>query len=213
MVDDIGIPLDFGDDPTPPIEEPPEGLRTCAFDGCQQTFTVNPRGFGSKRLYCDTHRSGGSTGKKKRSDRKPASVTVNVGPRAASKSKDLDAVKENAEALVRMMAMAAVMMGQEADAGDLLKGAEPWASSVRDLAAHEDVIRKMFTGGETSQRALAWLGFAIATGSLALPILSRHGVLGPKMQAQVAQLFGDATGFPEGPVTVGEPIVVEPTAA
>lgn len=32
-------------------------VRICARDGCEQTFELNPRGYGSKRLYCDDHKT------------------------------------------------------------------------------------------------------------------------------------------------------------
>jgi hypothetical protein len=31
-------------------------VRTCARDGCEQTFEVNPQGFGYKRKFCDDHK-------------------------------------------------------------------------------------------------------------------------------------------------------------
>lgn len=177
MVDDIGIPTDFAE------PSPPSGAILCAEPECEVWFT--PTGPGSAfRKYCDEHKPAPKKGKKK-ADRRPTNVTVNIGPKTPTKTKDLEAVREKAEWLVSIVAMLTTMAGSEEDAADLLNGKAAWADAVKTLAAHEEWLRKLASGGETSERAMAWVGFLFATGVMLFPILVRHKII-PENLAAVA---------------------------
>jgi hypothetical protein len=188
VVDDLS---GFAEPPIDTVsEELPEGVKICAKEGCEQTFTLGNTGFARNRIYCDEHRNP----PKKKKDRAPKGtpqINLNVGgpKKQTGKDKDLEAVRTRAAWLVTTAAALTSMAGFPDDGLDLQRGAEPWAETVKDLAAHEEWLRKVMTGGEVSERVLAWAAFLVATGALALPILLRHGVI-PAENPLLGQILG-----------------------
>ena len=178
---DLAPDLDALAETDPAPAEPGVGgappVDTCQYPGCD---TPLPQPHHPMRKYCDSHqpiaskrrRKGGGGGGAPR-------ITVNVGGarRSAKVEDDLARVEVQAAQLARLVAVVIHAVGQTDDAADIVRGADPWAASVRGLAEHEAWIRKLAAGGENSARAMAWLQFAIATGALVLPILVRHGAV------------------------------------
>ena len=120
-------------------------------------------------------------------------VDVNLGFAAKGKSSGdpaLEAVRQRAEQVATVMAVGLFLIGQEADGADIERGKAQWALSVRDLAVHEEWLRKLCQGGEASERVMAWIKFAAATLGLTLPILLRHGAIPPTL----ARVFAMAEG-------------------
>ena len=178
----------LGEEGSPFPEPEPEFV--C--ETCGQSF-LSKAGLGSHR---NTHKTRPAKAGKK--DASPTSIKVEMGTRAASpaKDKDLQAVEDNARQLVQWIAAITLMVGQGEDALILQKGSGPWASSVRELAAHEEWLRKIMAGGETSARALAWIQFLTATGAIALPILLHHGMLPDNFAAMATGIFESGPGEP-----------------
>jgi hypothetical protein len=177
--------LEQTNEPPPPD---PDALRPCASPGCTEYL---PAGAHWMRKYCDVHFVGPrqkTKGRKPPRDKKPSSIKVDFGQSrarsASAKDKELDQVEQRAKQLVQILggviALAAIQSQNEklaADGADLSQGAPPWAQSVRELAEYEAWLRKLAAGGETSGRLTAWVGFAIATLGLLMPILLRHEAL------------------------------------
>lgn len=139
-----------------------------------------------------------------------AGTTINVnstdttsrkGKAAALKAEQLEKVEQNTKALFEhfvapMLNMAAQANNNPllaADAIDVHTGAPAIAKATRNLAEHEDWLRKMLAGGEASARAMAWVGFAFTVGPIVVPILVRHKVI-PE------QLAGGVPGVAAQPV-------------
>ena len=176
---DAAPDLDVLTEATPPPAEPGVGgappVDICQAPGCANPL---PQPHHPMRKYCDDHQPAAS--KRTKGCSGAPRVTVNVGgsPRRSGKLDDeLARVEQQAAQLARLVAVVVMAAGQAQDAEDIIRGADPWAASVRGLAEHEAWIRKLAAGGESSARALAWLQFAIATGALVLPILVRHGAV------------------------------------
>ena len=188
MAEDLDIPDNFA----APDPSPPSDAKLCAAPGCE-TFFV-PTGPGKAwAKYCPEHKAPPKPKGVKR-DRKPSnvSVSVNLGARKGSaKGAELDKVKERAEQLANMVALLVRLAGQVEDADDIVKGASPWAESVKQLAVHEEWLRKIAQGGETTERAMAWIAFVISTATLALPILVRHNVLPGELGDLALQAMGE----------------------
>jgi hypothetical protein len=120
----------------------------------------------------------------------PGQTTINVNSaepttkrgKAAQKAADLEKVEQNTRMLLEhFVAPMLNMAGQArenpdlvADAVDVQAGAGAIAKATRNLAEHEDWLRKMLAGGEASARTAAWVGFVFAVGPVVLPILARH---------------------------------------
>jgi hypothetical protein len=129
----------------------------------------------------------------------PPTIAVSIGGAAAKRSgkdKDLAAVEERARQLATTVAAVVLLMGQPEDAADLQRGAAVWGKSVADLAEHEEWLRKLAMGGETSARAMAWLQFAIATGALVSPILIRHELLPANLAAMAGTILQTGADLP-----------------
>lgn len=116
-------------------------------------------------------------------------VNVSVGGTKKGKDSELDKVREQALMLANLIAGGILMLGQADDAKDVRDNAGAWADSVRELARHEDWLRKIAQGGEMTERALAWVGFLFATGAMLLPILLRHQII-PENLAELVSLDG-----------------------
>lgn len=126
--------------------------------------------------------------------------TINVGQvekptsrKAKEKAEQLEAVEQNTKALFEHFVAPMLMMAAQSrqsqelmeDAADLNRGAGDIAKATRNLAEHEEWLRKMLAGGQASARAMAWVGFLFTVGPVMVPILVRHKVL-PSELAGVA---------------------------
>lgn len=175
-------------------------LKLCQEPGCDTELPTGNPGDHFRR-YCGEHAPPPRTkgkGKAKRParDRTPPSITMNIGPRAKAKDATLDAVEDRARQLVQLAAAVVLMAGQAEDAVDLQRGSDPFAKSVRELAEHEQWLRKLAQGGETSARALAWIQFATALLAMLMPILLRHGALPAGISSMAESMFGADTAEP-----------------
>ena len=175
---DAAPDLDALAEAAPPPAEPGVAgappVDICQAPGCSNPL---PQPHHPMRKYCDLHQPAQS--KQRKGGGGAPRVTVNVGgaKRSTKMDDELARVEQQAAQLARLVAVVIHAAGQAEDAADIIRGADPWAASVRGLAEHEAWIRKLAAGGESSARALAWLQFAIATGALVLPILVRHGAV------------------------------------
>jgi hypothetical protein len=187
MADEFDLPPGMEDEAAPSET----GERVCRAEGCDTPLPTSGPGWHFTQ-YCPVHAPPKRDKKKK--DAKPSGVQVNVqvGPKAAGKSAELDQVKERAEWLLNMIALLTDMVGMSEDAADIRKGGAQWAESVKQLAAHEAWLRKLAQGGETSERALAWLMFITSTLTLLLPILLRHKVLPEQLAGVMATAMAEA---------------------
>jgi hypothetical protein len=123
-------------------------------------------------------------------------------------------VEKQAEQYAKMLAALIVMIGSEnpqlrADAEVLVKNSGKWATSVRGVAEYEPWVAAMFTGSTMSGRAMAWLQFAIATGTILFPIAMNHNAVPPKIAAMLQQ----ASQFmPDDPFAAQPPQPAQPSA-
>lgn len=179
------------------MEDEPTTERICAEEGCEEVLGPGTHHF---QRYCETHRPPAKVRAPKK-DRKPPSVNIGINipkPTTSRKDAELQTLEERAAALAKLIAALVAMMGQPDDALDIQRGAEMWAKSVRQLGVHEDWVRKLAAGGEASDRAMAWVGFVLATGSVALPILLRHDVMPAQLVAIVKAVAPEQASEPDG---------------
>ncbi len=180
-----------GSDVDPDDLPPADGEKVCASPGCTNTFLA--RGPGAHwRKYCEEHAAppkGKKSPARTRRDKAPPSIAINLGPKTASKDANLVAVEKRAGAIAHTVAALLLLVGQPEDSADVARGSDAWAQSVRELAKYEPWIAKALAGGEMGDRAIAWVGFALSTGGIALPILLRHGALPDQLAGLVAQVL------------------------
>jgi hypothetical protein len=167
------------------VDAPPSA-RICAAEGCENPLPTTGTAW-HWRKYCDEHQP---TPHKKK-DRAPRSAPligqVNVGPRAQKKSKETEQARSRALLLANLLATLVQGLGQVDDAEDIRTGSRPWADAVTQLSEYEAWLRKLLlSGGETTERTMAWVAVVSATVAMLLPIGLRHGKLPP----QVASLLG-----------------------
>lgn len=205
--------LDTGADELAEAEPGPEvdPTRPCQLPQCPNFLPVTAH---ARRVYCDAH--DGRTPERRRIRREwirehkpkgdaPPSLTLNLGGKEGKGKKDtrggaqpgeLDAVQQRALQIAQLTA-AFVLIGtkgahREADANDIAAGAEHWAGAVRELAVHEEWLRKLAAGGEVSERATAWGAFLLATAAIASPVLIRHEVIKGGMADLASTILGNA---------------------
>ena len=182
MVDTLTAPADAGPAPL-------DGL-VCEEPGCGRQF-VNLAGLASHR---NTHKPKAERAERPKADKAPTSIHVNLGSKAAPR-KDAELAAVEARALQIAQTAAALVLlttGSRPDAMAIQGGAEGWAKAVRELAVHEEWLRKLAAGGEPAGRMIAWVNFLMATGAIAVPIMLNHGWLPENVTAMAASVF--ATG-------------------
>lgn len=176
--------------PEPTAGTEPTDARACQLPNCPG---IIPPDAHPRRIYCDDHDGRSPERRKVRRDwmrehggaprDEPPRIGFDVGktPSKGEHAKELDAVEARAKQITKGLAIL-VMLGppdelRRADAGDLLTHSDTWAATVRELAVHEEWLRKLGAGGDMSERAAAWAAFAVATGAMLTPILLRHEVI------------------------------------
>ena len=173
--------------------KPPTGRR------CKRCDLPLPEGAPASQRYCDEHRPGATHSGMTGPNEPVNQTTINVGStrasskttKAAQKAEQLDAVERNTRALFEHFVAPMLNMAADArqnpllkdDAADFHNGAPAIAKATRNLAEHEDWLRKMLAGGEASARAVAWMGFLFTVGPVVVPVLVRHKVLPAELTA------------------------------
>ncbi len=168
------------------------GLRICQHEGCTEPLPTEGQGWHFRR-YCDTHQPPKKAKGRRRParagrDKAPPSIAINLGAKTTAKD-PMAAVEKRAVALAHTVAAGLLLIGQAEDAGDIANGAAAWGQAVRELAKHEPWIAKALAGGEMGDRAIAWIGFTLATGGMVLPIALRHGALPARIASLVEQVL------------------------
>lgn len=183
-------------------DEPASDERICRHEGCSEPLPTSGQGWHFRR-YCDEHQPPKPTKAAKRRtrtrtrDTAPPSIAINLGSAASAKD-PMIAVEKRAKALAHTIAAGLLLVGQPEDAGDIAGGADAWAKSVKELAKHEPWVAKMLAGGEMGDRALAWIGFSLATGGMVLPIALRHGALPARIAELVERVLQTGADLAEG---------------
>jgi hypothetical protein len=181
--------------------------RVCQHEGCSEPLPTEGQGWHFRR-YCDAHQPPRKAKGKRRParagrDTAPPSIAINLGAKTNAKD-PMAAVEKRALALAHTVAAGLLLIGQAEDSGDIARGSAAWAQSVRELAKHEPWIAKALAGGEMGDRALAWVGFTLATGGMVLPIALRHGALPAQIASLVEQVL--QTGATLAESDNGEPV-------
>lgn len=163
-------------------------VRQCSRDGCDATFVIPPgaTGFAAKRSLCDEH---SRSRKKPPRDLPPPSITINAAPKSMGKDADLARVEARAQQLAGTLAAVVLLSGHPEDATDIERGSRAWASSVRQLAVHEEWLRRALLSSGTPDRLMAWISFGAATLGVTLPVMVRHGWLPDNMRSLATQVL------------------------
>lgn len=178
---------------SPPLAEGPEPpgdgptVRTCAREGCTNTFEVNPRGFGAKRLYCDEHAKKAGP-KKDRAPRSARTVKITMAPRPNRAAADQAKMEERVKGLLTTIAGLVQFLGEAEDAADIRRGRDTLAAATAQLAEYEPWLKKILSGGKASDRVMAWVAFVMALLTVAIPIADRHGLIPAQLKELVSGL-------------------------
>ena len=130
-----------------------------------------------------------------RAQRPPRTVRVTVGaPRSRPKGQDpAELVRARAQAVCQQIAVVLYIAGQEQDSAVIAQSAEPWSMAVGELSRYEPWIVQLAKGGEVSGRAVAWLGFTVATASMLVPVMLNHNLIPEgKLRQLVGQVIATA---------------------
>lgn len=166
--------------------------RICQREGCSTPLPVD-----AHRLarYCPEHAPAKKAPPKKRRDRPPTTIKVQLG---AEKAAATDAAaKARVEQLVSMLAGTLAMAGQLEDAGDIMRNRDQFVLCVIELSKYEPWLKKLLAGGQASGRVMAWVALALATLAMTLPIFDRHGWVPAELAPAARALTGNAPPVPD----------------
>lgn len=198
-----------GDDP-PDVTDPddfrpvdPNG-RVCAEEGCTNTL---PDGSHPARKYCDDHFQGrgGRTGRKREGntgERRPASVNVMVGGKRPTGGKADQRARDTAAgatAFMNVVAAGLATTGDQVCAGAVAGGAPQWGDAVGELSKYQPWLSTFFAPVGGDSQLGAWLGFMMATGAIALPVLAHHGLLPESVGVKMGGVFVAASDVADQP--------------
>jgi len=193
-----------GDDSLPPGEfavVPPTG-RHCAEPGCENEL---PDGSHPARKYCDEHFKGkGGRAERVRegrtSERAPKVVVELGGPRKSGGAKDQRAreTAAGAAAFMNVVASGLAVSGDQVCAAAVAGGAAQWGDAVGELSKYQPWLQSFFAPVGGDSQLGAWLGFMMATGAIALPVMAHHGLLPETVGAKLGGMFvaADDTSHP-----------------
>jgi hypothetical protein len=171
---------------------PPTG-RTCAEKGCDNPL---PDGSPPARKYCDEHfrGMGGRAARAKASGTVPGAkaekapkLVVQVGKETRGGKGDQRArdTAQGAAAFMSVIATGMSMSGDQVCAGAVAGGAAAWGDSVGELSKYQPWLQSFFAPVGGGSQLGAWLGFLMATGAIALPVLAHHGMLPESVGAKL----------------------------
>lgn len=182
--------------------------RVCAEDGCENPIPADAH---QARKYCDEHFKGhgGRTERRRKGrtgERAPKLVVDIGGKRPTGGSKDQRArdTAAGARAFLNVVAAGVAASGDNVCAAALVTGGEQWAEAVGELSKYQPWLSTFFAPVGGDSQLGAWLGFLLATGAIALPILAHHGMLPQGVGAKMAGTFV-AAGATDEPQHSGVP--------
>lgn len=159
--------------------------RPCQRLGCSDFL---PAGAIKTQKYCPEHQPkkknlGGPAGPL------PPRVTINVPKTGASKT-DSDAAKVEAGAL-SMFSLAATGLAlvDPVCAKAVLDAVPAIARQLGELSKFQPVLKKIFTPGEGTGEALAWVGLFLVTSPVIVAILAHHNFLKPETVERLSAIF------------------------
>jgi hypothetical protein len=171
----------------------------CAAEGIVHV-SKNKGGLGSHRLR--KHGIGGTwRGARKPTGKSSGPININVGARRATKgTKDAEKIAKTAAGATSMLNAVAVGLtfaNQPEDAAVVAARAADFGKAIGDLSQYQPILATIFApGDQLTGEIAAWLALAAVSGSILIPIASRHGWVPDRY----AQAFG-----PVGEVSRDEP--------
>jgi hypothetical protein len=143
-----------------------------------------PEGSPPARKFCDEHYVGkGRSAERQRKgnngERAPKLVLDVGGKRATGGAKDQRArdTAKGAEAFLKVVATGLAVADDNVCAAAVAGGAEQWGTAVGELSKYQPWLSAVFAPVGGDNQMGAWLGFLIATGAIALPVLAHHNLL------------------------------------
>lgn len=164
---------------------PPNG-RICQLDGCDSPI---PDGSHPARKYCDEHFVG-KKGKKRPTMEQPPKLVVDLGGgKTRGKDQRVADTAAGARAFANVIATGLSVSGDNVCAEAVANGSAQWGAAVGELSKYQPWLQQFFApvGGEN--QIGAWLGFLMATGAIALPVMAHHNLLPASVGAKLGGVF------------------------
>ena len=157
-----------------------------------------PEGAIRTQRYCPDHQP-----KKKKDLGSPSQPgpkstrTVNLNlPKVSPSKADSDAAKveEGVKQLLSLIATGLVLV-DEVCAGAFFESIPSVARQLGELSKFQPILKKIFTPGESTGEALAWVGLVIALSPAILAILTHHHVLKPETLQKIGSVVSMGAQF------------------
>jgi hypothetical protein len=174
---------------------PPNG-RPCQEPGCPNLL---PDGSHPSRKYCEEHFVGKGARGKAKAEKAPKLV-VDLGGGKATKKGDqrVADTAAGAAAFMQVVATGLSVSGDQVCAAAVANGAAQWGQSVGELSKYQPWLQQFFAPVGGDNQIGAWLGFLMATGAIALPVMAHHNLLPQSVGAKLGGVFVAAEGAADG---------------
>lgn len=174
------------------------GSLVCDQEGCDFSTDSRQR-FGLHRWQRHQIRSTASKPKKDRRPRSAGTVRIDMAPKPNRAQMDRAKTEEKVKALLSTIVGVTRLMGEETDAVIIASHRDAVAAALAQLAEYEPWLKKLLSGGQASDRALAWIAAIMAMAAMLIPIADHHGMIPEGLKAELAMM-----GFVPRPVTVAD---------
>jgi hypothetical protein len=158
--------------------------RVCQDPRCENLI---PEGSHPARKYCDEHFVGKGNSRKK--ERPPKLVVDLGGGKTRGKDQRAADTAAGATAFANVIATVLSVSGDQVCSAAVAQGAAQWGAAVGELSKYQPWLSQFFApvGGENQLGA--WLGFMMATGAIALPVMAHHNLLPASVGAKLGGVF------------------------
>jgi hypothetical protein len=162
--------------------------RICKFEGCSEPI---PDGSHPARKFCETHFVGQGGAKRRSSERPPKLVLDIGGTKKSGGTKEQRArdTAAGATAFMNVVATGLSVSGDNTCATAVAGGAAGWGDAVGELSKYQPWLAQFFAPVGGDSQLGAWLGFLMATGAIALPVMAHHNLLPASVGAKLGGVF------------------------
>ncbi len=162
------------------IEADPN-VRICADPDCENPLASDAHKFAR---YCPEHAKGArpKSAKPRGRPRKdtPPKIVFDINSKSTGESAMVQRVQKGAEAYLKVASLGLQMMGDEVCAAAVAAGSKELAAALAQLSKYQPALQKIFAPISASDQTAAWLGVAVASAPVLLPVLAHHNLLPKK---------------------------------
>jgi hypothetical protein len=171
----------------------PVNARICKEPDCDNPLAPDAHAFAR---YCpedapDKAKPAGKRGRPRKDT--PPKIVFEVNSKGGTENAQVQRITKGAAAYFKMAAGGVAMMGDETCADAIAKGIPQMAAAFGELSKYQPWVGKFFAPISASDQTAAWLGVAVASAPILIPVLAHHGILPEKIGVILGGVMVGAT--------------------